>query len=236
MSLIAKTFAEYCLQPIATAGWLMEGLIPADGWVMLQAAPKTGKSMFAAQMVDSMAQQLPFLAWKPERQIRCLYIQVDAPPGDWQAQVQQLHLTTASTLDRQDLPLKFLDKPAHRGNLRALIDGEGFEYVVWDAAEKLTGQDLNKKDGCQYLLEHLAEVWAGPSLVIHHPRKLSDAGNWKNVDEAAGHHYLTADASAILTMRMKILSVLGRRAESLWEMVRDPETHAWVQATAVPLV
>ena len=213
----------------------MSGLIPADGWTMIQAPPKTGKSMFAAQLVDALEMCNPFLAWTPARAVRCLYVQIDAPPGDWVAQLEQLNLVAARTLDRTDLGLFFLDDPEKRVHLRDAIQAGGFELVVWDAAEKLTSMDLNKKEGCQHLLRTIHSAWAGPSILVHHPRKLSEAGNWRNVDEIAGHHYLAADASSILTLkgagrRKGRLNVLGRRAESRWELARDPKTYAWTQA------
>lgn len=201
---------------------------------MIQAPPKTGKSMFAAQMVDALDLNHSFLVWTPERAWKCLYIQVDAPSGDWHAQLDQLGLTSAYTLDRADLGLFFLDDSEKRLALRDVIKQHGFEFVVWDAAEKLSGTDLNKKDGCQLLLRYLHEVWTGPCAVIHHPRKLSEGSSWRSVDEVAGHHYLAADASAIITLRGRgregYLNVIGRRAESRWEVRRDPETYAWIDA------
>jgi hypothetical protein len=201
---------------------------------MIQAPPKTGKSMFSAQLVDALDLNQPFLAWTPKRAWKCLYIQIDAPPGDWHHQLDQLGLTSAHTLDRADLGLFFLDDPQRRLALRDVIKDGGFEFVVWDAAEKLSCVDLNKKEGCQLLLRYLHETWAGPFGLVHHPRKLADGSSWRNVDEIAGHHYLAADASSILTLRGKgrsgRLNVLGRRAESRWTIDRDPKTYAWVNA------
>lgn len=202
---------------------------------MIQAPPKTGKSIFTAQMLDALAQHQGFLAWMPDKAWKCLYIQVDAPPGDWYGQLDQLDLSAGYTLDRTDLGLFFLDDPVKRDHLKATIKEHAFDLVAWDAAEKLSAQDLNKKEGCQLLLKHMHKVWAGPSILVHHPRKLSESANWRSVDEIAGHHYLAADASAILTLRghgskRASLNVIGRRAESKWTMQRDPRTYAWINA------
>lgn len=235
MPLTPRQVLDYRKTPPSGAGWVIPELVPADGWTMLQAAPKTGKSMFAAQLMNAAVPGKTFLAWKPAP-VKTLYIQVDAPPGDWHAQLEQLDIRHGITVDRADLGLFFLDHDKRCQDLHEAIAKLGVGLVIWDAAEKLSTVDLNKKDGCLELVNKLQLVWNGPSILIHHPRKLSEKSNWRSVDEVAGHHYLAADASSILTLRKRhdntgALNVLGRRAESKWVLERDPTTHAWTTAT-----
>ena len=237
-SIKPRTFQEYTASPPAGGDWVIPGLIPGDGWTMIQAPPKTGKSILGAQISHSLTTGESLMAWKPVRVFKTLYIQVDAPPGDWYKQLIQLGLNGSPTLtlDRSDVGLFVLDDEERRSRLTASIAACGAEVVVWDALEKLTVRKLNEREECQTTLRDMHRVWSGPSVVIHHPRKLKEGARWDNLDEAAGHPYLTADASSLLTLKKEnrikgLLKVIGRLEESLWRLDRDPKTYAWISAS-----
>lgn len=104
-----------------------------------------------------------------------------------------------ATYTRQHLPLYVLD-PTYasvQAQLRDEIKRGGYGLVILDALEKLTKQDINTKEGCQAFIDRLRVVSPGPTLVIHHPRKPHGDAADNVIDSAAGHHYLTGDASAI---------------------------------------
>lgn len=235
-----KTFAEYCAGTPELGTWILPSFIPADGWSLLQAPPKTGKSIMAAQIADALASGTKFLNWTPIKPWRVVYIQADAPPGDWHGQLTQLgfHNSTALTIDRAALGLFCLDNLKVRLDLKATLFTLKAEFVIWDALEKLSRADLNEKEGCQKTLALLEEVYKGPRLVIHHPRKMKEGGAWTNVDEVAGNHYLAGDASSIISVKKNgplegWMKITGRLMDSLWKMTRDPGDYRWLTAHKV---
>lgn len=226
------TFAQYVASPPPAPLWVLPGLIPGDGWTLLQAQPKTGKSIFAAQMADCLSRGEPFLGWAaPNGPKRVTYLQFDAPPGDWHGQLTQLGMANspALTIDRSVVGLFPLDDMAKRQKLRLTLKECALDLLIWDALDKLTTQDLNTKEGCQVTLARIHEVFSGPRLVIHHPRKgstMAPPGSWANVDEISGNHYLAGDASALLTLKAEgssagKLRVLGRMMGSFHSLTRD---------------
>jgi len=245
-----QSFQQYVNTPLPHLPWIIPGLIPADGWTLLQAPPKTGKSIFAIQVADSLTRGQHFLAWGNGLPFHgdhytyatVVYIQADEPPGDWHQQLAQLGMYTSSpnalTIDRASTGLFVMDDPLKRHKLKALLAPLKPHLVIWDSLEKLTMQDLNTKEGCQRILKVIEEVWGGPRLVIHHPRKMKEGSFWGNLDEVAGNHYLSADASSILTLRKTgslsgRLRILGRMADSEWDLVRSSKDYRWTKATKV---
>ncbi len=203
----------------------------------MQAPPKTGKSIFCAQMADSLARGQNFLSWPNVKPWKVVYIQADAPPFDWHGQLKQLGLekSPALTIDRATVGLCCLDSSIMRMRLRFTLKELGAQLVIWDAMEKLTHLDLNEKSGCQEMLGLLEGVFAGPRILVHHPRKLKEGGTWSNVDEVAGNHYLAGDASSLISLKKNgplagFMPVTGRSMDSQGTLTRDGQDYRWASA------
>jgi RecA-family ATPase len=232
----AQDFAE---EALPHPRWIVDRLLPGDGWTLLVARPKTGKSLLALMLAGAL-QGGTFLGRHVVEPGKVLYVQVDAPAGDWQEQVRLLPEGRREwdTYTRQHLPMYALD-PANatlQAQLRDRIAKGSYRLVILDALEKLTKQDINTKEGCQGFIERLRIVSPGPTLVIHHPRKPHGDNADNVIDSAAGHHYLTGDASAIWGLAKNegggVLKVqtrgtedqsisLRRLASGLWELAPD---------------
>ena len=238
MSLRFRTAQEFLDEKLPTQPWIIDELLPGDGWSMLIAPTRTGKSLLAMQLAASLAIGGSFLG-RPAPMLRTAYIQLDAPPGNWQEQIAKLpaHARKFATFTRNDLPLYLLTpEPSYMGPrslLRKVLKDNGVEFVVWDALEKLTRMDLNLKDACQRTWDKMYETFPGPSLVVHHPRKSREGES--RADMAAGNHYLLADASGqwFLTKTGKFtgtLDVNTRSSETTLKLEREPETYLWLPA------
>lgn len=235
----ARSFEEYLASAPPEEDWLIEELLPGGGLHVLLAKPKTGKSILAAQVSEALKRGTAVLNRRVVRPMRVLYVQLDATPKDWRKQARQLGLAVSDTLDVEDVPRFFLDSLGERQRLAAFIKAEGYEYVIWDALEKLTQADLNPVVGMQVALTRLQSVWGGPRLVIHHPRKPSGDAADSVVDAASGSHYLTGEASAIWLLNRTgkftgNLQLRGRYLDDKLELGRDEKTYAWKIASSRP--
>lgn len=236
----AEDFAELALP---RPRWLVEDLLPGDGWTLLVAKAKTGKSLLAMQLAAALHAGGMFLGTPVAALTKVLYIQLDAPPNDWQEQVRRLQAGKRgwATYTTEQIPLYVLDGQYQhlQVQLRERIKAGGYGLVIWDALEKLTRQDTNKKEGCQILLDRMKAVNPGPNLVIHHPRKPHGETSDGLVDAASGNHYLTADASAIWGLQKTaptkgVLQVVTRASDVKLQLEREPKTYLWLPSKHKP--
>ena len=235
----AQDFAE---EALPTPRWIADKLLPGDGWTLLVARPKTGKSLLALRLAACVQGAKPFLGRTIAEPGGVLYIQVDAPPGDWQGQVRLLGPGEREwdTYTRQHLPMYCLDptNAVFQGQLRDRIAKAGYRLVILDALEKLTKEDINTKEGCQKFIERLRFVSPGPTLVIHHPRKPHGDNADNVIDSAAGHHYLTGDASAVWGLTKNdgggVLKVQTRGTEDQSISLHRLPSGLWELAPAKP--
>ena len=235
----AQDFAEAVL-PLPR--WIVPKLLPGEGWTLLVAKPKTGKSLLAMQLAAALASGSTFVGREVSTPGRVLYVQLDAPAGDWQEQVRRLPPGARAwdTYTRQELPLYVLDaaNSAVQVQLRDRIKAASYTLVIWDALEKLTRQDINTKEGCQLVLDRLRFVSPGANLVVHHPRKQNGDYQDALVDSAAGNHYLTGDASAVWglskTGNRGVLKAITRASDETVDLERDPQSFLWLPAKDRP--
>ena len=235
MALRARSVEDYLAEKPNEPEWLIDGLLPRGGLTVVLAKPKTGKSILAAQVAGALGLGGMILGRGVFERRRVLYVQLDAPDTDWKKQLRQTRLRGFDTIDFYDLPRFFLDSESRRAELRAYIKAQGYDYVIWDALEKLTKADLNTVPGMQIVMERLQSTFPGPRMLIHHPRKPSGDSVDNLVDAGSGSHYLSGEASAIWLLRKtaKLTGTLqlgGRYLDETWKLEREPETYLWVQA------
>ncbi len=215
MALRARSVEEYLAERPNEPEWLIDGMVPRGGLTAVLAKPKTGKSILAAQVANSLGRGLPLLGRLVVEPRRVLYVQLDAPPEDWRKMLRQTGLRGFDTLDFYDVPRHFLDSATRVAEVKAYVAARGYTYVIWDALEKLTTMDLNPVLGMQTALTRLQTIWPGPRMVIHHPRKGNGETVDSIVDAGAGSHYLAGEASALWGLssrgRTKGTLVLGGR-------------------------
>lgn len=197
--------------PVPT--WIVKGLIPGSGWTYLISQAKVGKSIFAAQLAESLSLGSPFLGFEaPEHPIRTAYLQADEPAAEWQAQLTQLNISASAPIlmatDPEPWPLA---NPEAAKLIKEKLADEKVEYLILDSQYALFPKDLNDIETVVQFRKCIAYIWKGPYLLLHHPRK-PPAGMVENfIDGSAGSHALAANASAILGLRPDKLVVAGGR-------------------------
>lgn len=192
---------EFNAITLPTPKWVVENLVPGDGWTYLIGLPKTGKSILAAQVADAIVEGQPVLDCPAPVAGVVVYVQVDAPVGVWQAQLRDI--LPDSRVLTMTMPKGVLTIPGGLEKARRLLDELRPALVVWDALEHLSGNlSVNDESSAKEILRRLKVATPGPFVVVHHPRKpgKGDEGAEDPAVAAAGHHYLAGDASAILML------------------------------------
>lgn len=222
----ARSFLDHSFPQ---APWLVKHLLPGQGWAILIAPGKTGKSVLAQQIARGLSHGQSFLYWHVDGPKRVLLVEADAPEVDLQEQMR--------AIDPDPSPLLHVAVPEHillttPTEALALWETVGKlqpDLVIFDALETLTTHDINTKDGAQRAVEGLKKICRGaPFLLIHHPRKeRPDAETQEDMRNAtAGSHYLTTNPSVLMRLTANAthghLDVLPRRGrERSYKLVRQ---------------
>jgi hypothetical protein len=212
---------------------------------LIIAPAKTGKSILCEQLARGLSRGEPVIWWKPERPWRVSFVAWDAPATDYQIQFRAIDPDPPDTLQMihyADSPKYLLDDRGEGARVfHALHTQHKTEFIIFDALESMTMLDINTKEGAQRAVARLKLLSAGrPFVVIHHPRKArQDAeGEEDPRNAAAGHHFLTTNSGATLSLRAEgnegTLTVITRRGRSgaLWHLerleVEKDEVAIWV--------
>jgi KaiC/GvpD/RAD55 family RecA-like ATPase len=208
---------DFAAQTFDKLPWAVEGLVTSNGYKLLYAASKTGKSILSAQLAFSLANGAPFLGkpviggpWK------VLYIQVDEPEQEWAEQLKMIGCTKGwDTVipDRFpfDSPIKYTDLQ------RAAKD---YNFVVLDALVSLSTLDFNKPKEAALLVKKFVEFH--PNLWINHHKRKESAGIPDTVvDSSAGSFVLAASASTLFNLSDNKLTARGRLVKSELNLGRD---------------
>jgi hypothetical protein len=175
--------------------YLIDGLLPVGGSMLLGAQKKVGKSTFLLNLVQAVSRGTSFLG-RATRAGRVLYISVDEPKAITKARALALGLTP----DDQQIEW-VLDRrvPADWNRwLRDLCSKARYDLLVIDTLAKLTGvDDINsygewnrKLAPLHALAEELSLSWVG----THHNRKDSQGGT----NSVAGSMAITAGVDTIV--------------------------------------
>ena len=228
-----KTVGSFLSVKYPVTQWVIPKLIPGVGWTYLVSQAKVGKSMFAAQLAEAISLGLPFLGFdSPTKKWKVAYIQADEPAPEWQAQMAQMQLNPfAPILMAEDPEIYFLHSAEARKRVRDALTDNGIEYVIFDSQYSLFHKNLYDPEEVANFRNSLRDVWKGPFMLLHHPRKPPTTGQTENfIDGSAGSFALTANASAILGLRPDRLIMAGGRLlkKGEYPMHRDEETGRWV--------
>lgn len=233
------TLDKFLLEVFPEPSWLIDNLIPGSGWGLLVAPGKVGKSTFCYQMADSLAHGEDFLAWTtPRIPRRVAIVGWDSPHQMVQRQWVQLGLRPSPNVmlaTPSDDEGVLLDSPAPRGAVQRKLADFKPDFIILDALESLTRQDIQTQVGAQSAVNMLKLMCNGvPFLLIHHTNKRMDKDGEPESDPrlaAAGHHYLTTSPSVALKLDQSGLSILGRLGkphhQPLGRIASSEETARW---------
>jgi len=213
--------------------WLAHGLLVGRGHTMLTAPPKTGKTILALQLAYALAMGVSFLRAKITHSYRVSFVGADAPMEEYKIQTDAIWGRAPDTLcfTYVEEPICTKRLTAEAQNTRAQIAAHSPDAVMFDALESLVSLDFNTHEGTQHMLRQFAWL-AGhkPFLLIHHPRKPAPGVKEDMRSAQAGHHYLSAQASVLLSLegigpdkgRLDVLPRRGRAAH--WPLRRREMT------------
>jgi hypothetical protein len=191
---VVESLADIMLNPPAETTWLIEGVLPTGGRLLVTGAPKVGKSIWIQNLVLSLATGVPFLRrFKVDHPTRVLLLDrelsrrslfdrfmalIEDRPG-FKAGLPNL-------LPDHDHNLK-LDQKGALETLVQLVEQNGVEVIVFDTAYKFFSGDMESSSAVAKAFDVLDQLIkrTGVSVILtHHHRKGSGAAKGK---EEAGH-------------------------------------------------
>lgn len=81
---------DYLSLPSAPETWLVEGLLPTGGSMLIYGDPKIGKSFAALQLACCMVSGVDWLGFNIPQPSNVVYVQLDTARTLWQARIQAL--------------------------------------------------------------------------------------------------------------------------------------------------
>jgi hypothetical protein len=164
----------------------------------MHGAAKAGKSTLAYQLAKALATHTSFLKpeWRADRPYKTVYIQADAGATEWQEFLKE---EDAPVGQITDLDFGCFYDFKTRVALRDTVKELQAEVLIIDSVYKIKdgNTNMNEADGVTSLLRAIRSIYDGPYVLIHHSRKHSVGQPRDVIESAAGHHTLTANASAV---------------------------------------
>jgi hypothetical protein len=225
--LVFTRIGELLAEPEPQHEWLVDGLLPAGGFVVLVGKPKTGKSTLARNLCKAVAQGEPFLG-RATQPGRVLYLALE----EKRSQVRS-HFRSLGVVPDADLGVFVGANPADGfAQLSAALEAEPAALVVIDPLFRF----IRVRDGNDYAqmvealnpLLDLAHKSGACVLVTHHAPK----GERLDIDSPIGSTAISGAPDTVMilrrTERYRTLSSVQRVGEDLPETVveLDPETRA----------
>lgn len=225
--------SDYLALPRAPETWLIEGLLPVGGSMLLYGDPKVGKSYAALQLACNIASGTEWLGFPIPQAMPVAYIQLDTPRSLWAKRVQDLaeaghpveslHYGDRDTFETY--PFNILE-PKHFAKLvRALktVDevsdtGESepleFGAVILDTLREAHSGDENDSTEMQEVIAHLdAAVKPAALILISHSRKANQDQSYSLMNDNRGSNYIVGRMDAICRFSHKSMRVTSRTLE-----------------------
>lgn len=227
------TFTEYTQLEIADIDWVIPGMVPKGGNIVLLGAPKAGKSLFTVQMCLSIVQGRTWHGF-PTTPHSILYLQMDTPVAVWKHMIDKI-LAAGVSLDGdlfiphpEDFPKPYnITDPEFRKTVKGMLDKINPDIVVLDVLRELHNMDENDSTQMKNFSDYLEVLFKGRTLIqIHHTRKLPDNYKGQNpVNASRGSSYLTGKSDAFWLLHNDKVYVTPRFRETFtMEFGRDNKT------------
>lgn len=166
-------------------GWLVEGLLPDDGWTLLYGAEGVGKTRFVLQLMDAIQDGEDFLGMKTQK-AKGLFIQADSSTKEWREMVR---MTTPNNkaIGIVNVPDYVFDTPQYVEWIRKAVQHIQPRFAVLDSLYKLTADDINSPKITMKLNMMRAVLGGIPFVLLHHPPQ--------GMNRGAGSRAIAATAS-----------------------------------------
>lgn len=195
--------SEYLDTPRPQLEWLVTGLIPKPGYMLLLGAPKVGKSFLAYDIASRVASGQPVLGYQTPGPKRVLYIQLDTKEAAWTERLKKmrdagynLNVPNLRLVHQDDMMLPMLvTSPRGQDFVKSVLKSASPDLVVIDVLRELHQEDENDSTGMKKVFDAMEPLFDGLSvLILHHTRKISDDQRGQVPDPVAlarGSSYIT---------------------------------------------
>jgi RecA-family ATPase len=234
------TGEEYLALPRAPETWLIEGLLPVGGGLLIFGDPKVGKSYAALQLASCLVEGKDWLGFPVPRATTAVYVQLDTPRSLWADRVQSLkqsgypvekiHYADRETLETY--PFDILD-PEHFALLTQGLSFVKPGVVIIDTLRECHSGDENDSTDMQSVIAHLdAAVKPAALILISHARKSNPEFGYDLMNDNRGSNYVVGRMDAICRFSHKSMRCSSRTLEEhttnlirsddgTWELAMD---------------
>ena len=218
---------EYRSMPRPKVQWLVEGLIPKPGLIVLTAPPKMGKSFFALQVAINIARGEPVLGFQVPGPRRVLYLQLDTSELIWRDRLEKMY-KSGITLPANvlmpnpsvfQLPCIITDSKS-RETCRQLLKEAEPDLVVVDVYREVHQSNENDSTEMKIVNDRIQEVFGTYAVIlVHHSKNAyvnAESGEESHasdpIAESRGSSGITGKADAIWSLRKDHLAIVPRFA------------------------
>lgn len=224
---------DYLALPRAPETWLIEGLLPVGGNMLVYGDPKVGKSYAALQLAACLSSGVEWLGFSIPQPAPVVYLQFDTPRSLWAKRVADLseagipveavHFGDRETM--QTFPFDIME-PQHFAKLVSGLssltvksdEGEDVDItagaVIIDTLREAHSGDENDSTEMQEVIAHLeAAVKPAALILISHSRKSNPEQGFSLMNDNRGSNYIVGRMDAICRFSHKSMRVTSRSLE-----------------------
>jgi predicted ATP-dependent serine protease len=200
--------------------WLVDGLLPAEGWTVLFGDEGVGKTRFSLQLLDAINDGKDFMGMATLRR-RGLFVQADSSTAEWREIVRSITPRNRG-YGIVDVPAHCFDDPLAVEYIRKVVEHVKPGFAVLDSLYQLTSDDINSPKISLKLNMMRACLGGIPFMLLCHPPQDGKA-------RAAGSKAISAAASYVWQLTETQLRIMKGRltAKGSIAITRD-EKGRWV--------
>jgi RecA-family ATPase len=249
LSAIVSGF-DYIALPREPQTWLIEGLCPIGGSMLLYGDPKVGKSYAALQLACNLATGTDWLGYTCPEPVPVVYVQLDTPRSLWADRVEtlrvsgwpidQIHLTDRELLDTWPFdilnPVHFAKLTAELKSIKA-TSAEGEPYtvepgaVIIDTIREAHSGDENDSTAMQAVIAHLsAAVKPAALILISHAKKQNPEHGYDLMNDNRGSSYVVGRMDAIARFSQTTVRCSSRSMEEHSTKIERNDDGTWTLA------
>lgn len=221
---------EYSTLERPQLNWLIPGMLPKPGMLLMLGEPFAGKSYLALQLALCLAQGRLFLH-KQCRQSRVLYLQFDPSELVWRDRIislQQAGIDLSGPLfmvhpddNRRNMHILSLE---HQRFIHESLEAAKPDVVIIDVLREIHSCDEQDSTQMKQVGDALMQLFHGYALIlIHHVRKQEQDKPIEVINSSRGSSYITGKADATWLLHNNRLYTISRFAAPMtYELGRLP--------------
>jgi RecA-family ATPase len=198
--------ADYLRLPRESQTWIVEGLLPVGGSMLIFGAAKAGKSFAALQLAACVSSGVEWLGFDAPEPRKAVYIQLDTPRSIWADRVQKLadaghpvegvHFGDRETFETH--PFDIL-RDDHAELLRSSVEPLAPGLVVIDTIREAHSGEENDSTAMQQVVARLeAAVKPAALVLVAHARKSQPDQEFDLMNDNRGSNYIVGRMDGIV--------------------------------------